>query len=551
MKNRYRSLSILAACLGFFLLGLVVARREALSTSDVLLASRINGLDFSQAERDSMLGNLAEYRNNYDSLRKQSLPNEVAPSAVFNPLPVGYYPPQGIDKLVYSPLPKVTLPADSNTLAYLPVRHLAELIRTRQITSVQLTRFYLNRLKKFNPTLNCVVTLTEDTALAQASRADAEIKAGKYRGPLHGMPYGAKDLFAAKGYVTTWGAQPYRKQMLNEDAAVIQKMRAAGAVLCAKLTLGELAMGDGWFGGKTRNPWDANTGSSGSSAGSASAVSAGLLPFALGTETLGSIVSPSTVCGTTGLRPTFGRVSRAGAMALSWSMDKIGPICRDVEDAVLVLAAIHGKDAKDAATIPAQLSYTYNKPLSGIRIGYVKRGFERKYAFHVQDSVALEVLRKLGAQLIPIELPRTPSITYLLLAEGAAAFDDLTRSHQDSLLAQQNKNAWPNLFRSARFVPAVEYIQAMRMRTLLIAQMDKLMQTVDVYLAPSWGPNLTLTNLTGHPCIVVPAGFSDKGMPTSLSFTGKLFDEGTLAVVARAYQSATNWHLRHPPMALK
>jgi Asp-tRNA(Asn)/Glu-tRNA(Gln) amidotransferase A subunit family amidase len=551
MKNRYRLFVFAAACLGCLLLGMGIARREALSTSDVLLASRIIGLDFSQAERDSMLGNLTEYRNNYDSLRKQSLPNEVAPAMVFSPLPVGYYPAQGADKMVYSPLPKVALPADSNTLAFMPVRQLAELIRTRQITSVQLTRFYLNRLKKFTPTLNCVVTLTEDTALAQAARADAEIRAGKYRGPLHGMPYGAKDLFAAKGYATTWGAQPYRKQVLNEDAAVIQKLRAAGAVLCAKLTLGELAMGDGWFGGKTRNPWDATQGSSGSSAGSASAVSAGLLPFALGTETLGSIVSPSTVCGTTGLRPTFGRVSRAGAMALSWSMDKAGPICRDVEDAVLVLAAIHGKDVKDAATIPAQLTYNYNKPLSGLRIGYAKRAFERKYGFRVQDSVALAVLRKLGAQLIPIELPRTPNITYLLLAEGAAAFDELTRSHQDSLLAQQNKNAWPNLFRSARFVPAVEYIQAQRVRTQLITQMDQLMQTVDVYVAPSWSGNLTLTNLTGHPCIVVPAGFTDKGLPTSISFTGRLFDEGTLAVVARAYQNATDWHLRRPSMALR
>ncbi len=547
-KNNLRWLLLALTC---FALGWGYARRETLTTSDVLLASRFIGLDFSQAERDSMLSDLTQYRSYYDSMRTRPLPNDVAPALVFNPLPMGYTVPKGPDRLVYGPLAKTKLPTDTTTWAYLSVRELGELLRTRQATSTRLTRYFLNRIRQYNPVLNCVVTLTADTALAQAARADAEIKAGKYRGTLHGIPYGIKDLFAVRGYPTTWGGQPYRNQQFTEDAAVVKKLREGGAVLCAKLTLGELAMGDTWFGGKTRNPWYVPDGSSGSSAGSASAVSAGLLPFAIGTETLGSIVSPSTVCGITGIRPTFGRVSRAGAMALSWSMDKVGPMTRSVEDAMVVLAAIHGKDVKDVSTIAAPLTYTHSQPLKGLRIGYAKRQFERNYAFKKQDSVALGVLRSLGAQLIEVQPPPPRNLYFVLIAEGAAAFDELTRTHQDSLLAQQHKDAWPTTFRAGRFIPAVEYIQAQRMRTQLIVEMDVLFQMVDVYVAPSWSSNLSLTNLTGHPCVVVPAGVTPAKdgkpeLPTSISFTGRLFDEGTAAAVAHAYQQATKWHLQRP-----
>lgn len=537
-----------AALVLVFLLGWGIGRSEKITSSDVLLASRLIGLDFSAAERDSMVDQLTAFRESYDSLRAHSIAPSVAPSVEFNPLPVGFVPPQGADRMRLSPLAQVTLPADTSEWPYLSVRVWGELIRTRKISSVRLTKFYLARLKRYDPKLHCVVTLTEDTALAQARKADLEINAGRYRGPLHGIPYGAKDLFAAKGYPTTWGAAPFRTQRFDSDAAVIRKLREAGAVLCAKLTLGELAMGDTWFGGMTRNPWDTSQGSSGSSAGSASAVSAGLLPFALGTETLGSIVSPSTVCGVTGIRPTFGRVSRAGAMPLSWTMDKVGPIGRTVEDCMVVLHAIHGVDPLDGCTRAATLRYDASRPLTGLRIGYVKQGFERRYGFRAQDSASLVMLRKLGAQLVPISLPASRDLWWVLYAEGAASFDELTRSHRDSLLAQQGKGAWPNAFRAARFIPAVEYIQAQRLRSEVIAQMAQLFTKIDVYVAPSWGSNLALTNLTGHPCVVVPNGFSARGTPTSISFTSQLFDEGAAATVANAYQQATEWHLRRPKL---
>ncbi|MEY4541189.1 MAG: hypothetical protein RLZZ306_2946, partial [Bacteroidota bacterium] len=441
---------------------------------------------------------------------------------------------------------------DKNDLAFYNVRQLAELIKTKKISSVELTKFYLERLKKYDPQLQCVVTLTEDLALKQATQADAEIALGKYRGLLHGIPYGAKDLLAKKGYKTTWGSVPFKDQVLDYDAVVVERLEKAGAVLCAKLTLGELAWGDVWFGGTTKNPWNLKRGSSGSSAGSASSVAAGLLPFAIGSETLGSIVSPSSECGDTGLRPTFGRVPRTGAMALSWSMDKLGPICRTVEDCAIVFNAIYGKDGKDLTVMDAPFQFDgTKKDLKGIKIGYLKADFEGKYGSKTTDSLTLITMKKLGAELIPMELPNLPSndISFLLTVEGAAAFDDITRSGKDDMMVRQIKNAWPNAFRAARFVPAVEYIQANRHRSLLIQDFHQKLGGIDVYLSPALsGRNLTMTNLTGHPCVVLPNGFRKEGRPTSITFMGKLFGEGKLLQVAKIYQEATDFHLKHPKL---
>lgn len=518
-------------------------------TVDVInQAEKILGLDFTDAEADSMINDLNDNRKDFESIRKIPLDNSVAPALYFNPLPVGFEFEKTYLPFKASQIGAVNLPADRDDLAYYSVRELAELLRTKKISSVELTKFFLDRLKKYDTKLHYAITITEDLALKQAVQADNEIKAGKYRGLLHGIPYGAKDLLAVKGYKTTWGSVPYKDQIIDQDAVVIQRLEKAGAVLCAKLTLGELAMGDVWFGGKTLNPWDLNRGSSGSSAGSASSVAAGLLPFAIGSETLGSIVSPSTECGTTGLRPTYGRVPRTGAMTLSWSMDKLGPICRTVEDCAIVFNAIQGVDGQDFTCMEAPFNYDGTRGLQGIRIAYLKNDFERKYPNKSMDSLSLVVLKKLGAELIPLELPDLPSndISFLLGVEAAAAFDELTRSGKDDLMVRQTKNAWPNAFRSARFIPAVEYIQANRHRTLLIQEMERRMKGIDVYLSPSFGRNLTLTNLTGHPCVVLPNGFRPEGRPTSITFMGKLFGEAKLLQVAKAYQDATDFHKKHP-----
>ncbi|MCS7018339.1 MAG: amidase [Cytophagales bacterium] len=521
-----------------------------ITASVVAEASKIIGLDFTLAERDSMIDELVRARNNYTRMRTVPLPNQVAPALVFHPSPSRLNPASRQSTFKISQQQKVVLPANREELAFYSVTQLAELIRTRQISSEELTKFFLERLKKYNEKLLCVVTLTEERALAEARQADAEIKAGRYKGLLHGIPYGAKDLLAAKGYPTTWGSPIYKNQVIDQDAAVVQRLRQAGAVLVAKLSVGEFAWGDVWFGGTTRNPWNPNQGSSGSSAGSASAVAAGLLPFAIGTETLGSIVSPSTVCGTTGLRPTFGRVSRTGCMALAWSMDKIGPIARTVEDCAVVFQAIYGPDGTDPSVRNYPFTYDATQSIKGLRIGYVKSDFERNYPFKQHDSLALVKMREMGMELIPIELPNLPTreLSMIITCEGAAAFDELTRNNLDDQMVRQIKNAWPNVFRAGRFIPAVEYIQANRIRTLLMEQMEEIMKNVDVYIAPSWaGTNLTLTNLTGHPAVVVPNGFRN-GTPVSITFTGKLYDEGTLLRVAKAYQDATNFHLQHPSL---
>ena len=525
---------------------------QTLTVEIVKQAEKIMGLEFTPAEADSMLVELNDNRKNFEDNRKVELKNEVCPALIFNPLPVGFEFDKGASSFKPSDLQAIKMPVDKSELAYYSIRQLAELIRTKQISSIELTKFFLERLKKYDVQLACVVTLTEDLAIQQATQADAEIKVGKYRGLLHGIPYGAKDLLAKKGYKTTWGSVPYKDQVLDYDAVVVERLEKAGAVLCAKMTLGELAWGDVWFGGMTKNPWDLKRGSSGSSAGSASAVSAGLLPFAIGSETLGSIVSPSSECGDTGLRPTFGRVPRTGAMALSWSMDKLGPICRTVEDCAIVFNQIYGKDGKDLTVMDAPFVFDgTKKDLRGIKIGYLQKDFEGKYPNKTMDSLTLVMMKKLGADLIPLELPNLPSndISFLLSVESAAAFDDLTRSNRDDLMVRQIKNAWGNVFRAARFVPAVEYIQANRHRTLLIQDFHTKLKDLDVYLSPAFASkNLTMTNLTGHPCVVLPNGFRKEGRPTSITFMGKLFGEGKLLQVAKIYQDATDFHLKHPKL---
>lgn len=466
-------------------------------------AERLAGLEFTDQERDLMLDGLNDYLEKYRKLRTVTLDNSVAPALRFDPIPPGMVFETQRRPIRISTARKVEVPSNLEDLAFWPVLDLAGLIQSRRVSSVQLTNMYLDRLKRYDPKLQCVITLTEELAQKQAKRADEEITAGRYRGLLHGIPWGAKDLLAVKGYKTTWGAMPYKDQMIDLDATVVKRLEEAGAVLVAKLTLGALAWGDVWFGGKTRNPWDPEKGSSGSSAGPATATAAGLVGFSIGTETWGSIVSPSTICGVTGLRPTFGRVSRYGAMALSWSMDKIGPICRTVEDCAVVLDAIYGPDDKDATVVDLPFNWDASGDAKTLKVGYLKSDFEKDREdaqWKANDLATLDVLRDLGFNLTPIELPDYPieAMALILNVEAAAAFDELTRSNRDDLLVRQIQNAWPNGFREARMVPAVEYIQANRLRTLVMKAMQERLAGIDVYVSPSFeGQNGLLTN---RPC---------------------------------------------------
>ncbi len=529
---------------------------KKVQTKDIAVMEKIIDLPFTSQERKLMLEDIRNHARIYRQLRQVPLPNSVPPALQFNPFPSGEQkspaPTPSSSELSSSVTTVIKRPDNLEELAFYPVTALAQLIRSRQVTATELATMYLSRLKKYGPKLECVVTLTEDLALAQAKRADEEIAAGHYRGPLHGIPWGAKDLLATKGIRTTWGAAPYKEQVPEEDATVVKKLEEAGAVLLAKLTLGELAWGDVWFGGRTRNPWDYEQGSSGSSAGSAAAMAAGLVAFAIGSETWGSIVSPSSRCGVTGLRPTFGRVSRHGAMALSWSMDKIGPIARSVDDCALIFQAIIGPDGQDLTCVDMPFEWDPDADIKTIRVGYLKKEFEKDYRNKKNDLATLEILRQLGVELIPFELPSdlpVDSLSFILNVEAAAAFDELTRSNKDELLVRQIRNAWPNVFRQARFIPAVEYIQANRIRWLLMKEMAARMEKIDVYVAPSFGgSNLLLTNLTGHPAVVVPNGFDDRGRPSSISFIGQLFGEAKALRIARAFQQATDFHQRHPQL---
>lgn len=515
-------------------------------------AQNLIGLSFDTAQQRMMQRNLTNALASYEAMRENHLDNSIYPALLFTPR---FTYPEGMQREENQWfLPdNVIRPESDEELAFMTVGQLAYLVKTRQVSSLELTKVYLDRLKRYGDTLKCVVTLTENLALQQAEAADREIRAGNYRGPLHGIPYGVKDLLAVEGYKTTWGAEPYQEQVIESTATVVRKLEEAGAVLVAKLSMGALAMGDLWFGGRTLNPWNMEQGSSGSSAGSASSTSAGLVAFSIGTETLGSIVSPSTRCGVTGLRPTFGRVSRSGAMALSWSMDKIGPICRSAEDCAIVFDIIRGSDGEDPTVVDLPFNYRAETDIKTMRIGYLKPVFDQDYNGSANDRAVLSAFRKMGAELIPVEfdfgdLP-LQSMRIILSAEAAASFDELTRSGLDSLLSGQGAGDWPNSFRAARFIPAVEYIQANRYRTILMQQMEAIMKDVDVVIAPSRrGNQLLVTNLTGHPCVVVPNGFNREGSPTSISFIGRLYDEASILIAAKAYQDATGFDEQHPPM---
>jgi Asp-tRNA(Asn)/Glu-tRNA(Gln) amidotransferase A subunit family amidase len=568
-------------------------------------AAIIAGIPIEEAQKAALLEGLNSQRDDVLEIRKLDLPNAVAPAFLFDPVPGGMQLQTVRKPIRISAPPQVSDEVRTDEqYAFLTLRELAELVRTRRVSSTALTKMYLARLKRYDPLLHFVITLTEERALKQAAAADAEIAAGNYRGPLHGIPWGGKDLLAVKGYPTTWGAGGFEHQAFDYDAEVVKRLDAAGAVLIAKLSMGALAQGDLWFGARTRNPWNPKQGSSGSSAGSASATAAGCVGFSLGTETLGSISSPSTRCGATGLRPSFGLVPRTGAMALSWTMDKIGPICRAVEDCAIVLSVIYGQDGHDLSVQAAAFNWDAEFDWRSLRVGYIKTAFEPRVMPDIKaptdpkDKAAadasqkriarttlaiarsnydlrfasdgLEVIRrKLGVDLIPVAIPEFPygSIVPVLEAEAAAAFDQLTLTGRDKLLTGQEPYDWPNQFRVARFYSAVDYIQAMRARTLAIAKMTELFEQVDVIVTPSEGTQLVATNLTGQPAVIVPNGIrgddapaaphagdedfwdaGGPGTPVSLTFLGALYSDARVAAFARAYQEATGFHKLHPKL---
>jgi Asp-tRNA(Asn)/Glu-tRNA(Gln) amidotransferase A subunit family amidase len=568
-------------------------------------AAALAGIAIADEYKQAMLDGLNQQRGDYEDIRKLHLPNSVAPAFVFDPLPPGATVQSERAKPVYSKAPAtLTAPSNLEDLAFASAMDLADLLRRRKISSVNLTEMYLTRLKRYNLILLFGITLTEERALNLAREADADIAHGHYRGPLHGLPWGAKDLLAVKGYPTTWGAGGFEHQTIDDDATVVKRLDAAGAVLIAKLTLGALAMGDKWYGGRTRNPWNPKQGSSGSSAGPASATSAGCVAFSIGSETLGSISSPSTRCGVTGLRPTFGFVPRTGAMALSWTMDKLGPICRAVEDCAAVLQAIYGPDGHDLSVRDAAFNWNADLDWKSLKVGYLKasfdpdqppppekpapatetaeqkkqrehraaerdsfrarRDYDRKY-----DLAALDKLHAMGVNLIPLELPKLPfgAMVPLLTAEAAASFDELTTTGRDKLLTEQGPEDWPNSFRVARFYPAVEYIQANRARSLAIQQMSALFEKADVIVASTNSEQLVVTNLTGHPSCIVPNGLrgddaptppavdtgdddqiGGPGTPVSITFLAGHYQDAKLCAFARAYQQATGFEKLHPKL---
>lgn len=532
------------------------AQQPGVDTALITAASKLIDISLTPAEKDSMKGNLRARQANYERMHRLPLDNSQPYPFSFNPAPAGFVLPTKQEKIKWDLPQNVALPADKNALAFYSILQLASLIKNKKISSVELTQFFIDRLKKWGDTLHCIINLTEDIALQQARQADDELKKGIYHGPLHGIPYGLKDLFAVKGTKTTWGGTPFRDQVVDEDAFVYQQLKKAGAVLCVKLSLGALAMGDLWYGGRTRNPWNLRGGSSGSSAGSAAATAAGLLPFAIGTETQGSIVSPSNVCGATGLRPSFGSVSRSGAMVLSWSMDKIGPICRSAEDAALVFSFIKGTDGKDGSAVDHAFNYTGKPDWKKMRIAYASNYFKNIPAGSPQWQV-IEQLKKLGAQVQETVFPDSVMYPFniadiVLNSESGAAFDAFSRSRLDDELTGQNRNDWPNSFRAARFIPAVEYINANRHRYTLINSMYSFMKNYDVLIVPTFaGSQLSITNLTGNPVVCLPVGFTQNGLPVSICFLGNLYDEASPLTLAKAYQDATEFNKKHPEKFLQ
>lgn len=534
----------------------------AITAEHVSAAAAIAGLEFTEDERAAIAEDLTEALSGYESLREIGLPNHRLPSMTFDPQIGGAsLPSKSRSDGVTMDFDTAERPAREEDLAFAGVATLATLLRTRQVSSVELTELYLARLRRFDDQLEAVITYTEERAMDAARAADAELDAGEWRGPLHGVPYGAKDLLAIEGYPTTWGAEPYKNQTINETATVIRKLDEAGAVCIAKLTLGALAWGDVWFGGTTKNPWNVEQGASGSSAGPGSAVAAGCVPFAIGSETLGSIVSPSTRNGVTGLRPSFGAVSRHGAMALSWTMDKLGPMARSAVDCAIVLDAIRGPDDADPSSIDLPFAFNPNDNVMNLRVGFLESAFEQDYPGSDADRAALDVLRGRVSGLTPVEWPESPPagpILNTLQVEAAAAFDELTRSGADDMMVRQERNAWPHVFRAARMVPAVEFVQMNRHRTVLMQEMHRVMEPFDVVITPTYaGGTLGITNLTGHPCICLPNEFapvedagpdSPRREPRSFTMIGGLYKDAEVALLAHAYQEETDFHTQRPPI---
>jgi len=548
-----KKLLVLLLLISFFF---TRAQTKADSIATIQNWAKWYDLDFTNAEADSMMSNLVNFRQSYAKMHQRLPKNDLAFPMAFKPAPVGFKIPMSQQKISWQIPANVSLPKDKNDLAFYSILQLASLIKNKKISSMELTQFFIDRLKKWGDTLESVITLTEELAMKEAKQADDELKKGIYRGPLHGIPYGLKDLFAVRQYKTTWGSTPYKDQVVDEDAFVYTQLKNAGAVLCAKLSLGALAYNNKWFGGETKNPWNLKQGSSGSSAGSAASVVAGLLPFTIGTETLGSIVSPSTRCGATGLRPTFGTVSRSGAMVLCWTLDKAGPICRSAEDDAIVYYYIKGTDGKDASAVDHAFNYNQKADVKKMRVAFAQNYFN-KLAKDAPEWKVLDEFKSMGVTPQPVTFPDSTIVQFNLIgiilnAESAAAFDELTRTNRDDLIERQDKDFWPNSFRSARMIPAVEYINAIRYRSELCQQINDFMKNYDVVIVPTFaGSQLAVTNLTGHPVVCMPMGFNQRGLPLSITLIGNLYDEASILEAAKAYQDHTDHHKKHPEKFLQ
>ena len=535
-------LTLLFICTSFTLVA-----QDTLTKIDVNASAKLADLTFSEKELEMMMPDLKENIMDFRKMHSLSLNNSVGMS-IAQRLAI---PTEKQEKIKWKYNKKISMPINKNEIAFYSIQQLGSLLRNKSMTSVELTTFFIERIKKYADTLQCVVSLTESIALEQASKADEELKKGIDRGPLHGIPYGLKDLFAVKNTNTTWGAQPYKDQKIDQDAYVYTRLKEAGGVLVAKFSLGALAMGDYWFAGRTKNPWNTTLGSSGSSAGSASATVAGLVPFAIGTETHGSIISPSHTCGATGLRPTFGSTSRSGAMTLSWSLDKVGPICRSAEDAATVFSFIHGTDGKDESAVNRSFNLSNKSGIKNLKIGYAKNHFERLDS-NSQEWGVIKAFREQGIEVQPMYLPDTDVYKFDIIglvigAEAAAAFDEFTRVGLDDQMTRQTRYDWPNYFRVSRMIPAVEYVNANRHRSILMQKMNQAMQEYDVIITPSFGNRqLAITNLTGHPALCMPIGFTKQGTPNSITLLANLFREEELVTVGSFFQKITDHDEKHP-----
>lgn len=549
---------VLRIVLIFFLVSShsIIYSQNNITAAQIENLEKMYDLHFTPAKRDSMTDQLKTFFQYYRYLHSFNMPNSVPLPQWFDPVLPGMNFDPKQNKLHWNIPENVTVPKDSGELAFYSIIQLASLIKRKKISSVELTKFFISRLKQYGDTLHCVISLTEDIALAQAQKADNDLKKGIYKSPLQGIPYGLKDLFAVKNTKTTFGTPPFKNQVIDEDAFVYSQLEKAGAVLVAKLSMGELAMDDIWFGGQTKNPWNLQQGSNGSSAGSASATVAGLVPFAIGTETYGSIVAPSAVCGATGLRPTFGSVARTGGMTLAWTSDRIGPICRSAEDAAVVFAYIHGAESADRASRNMPFNYTGSVNLLNVKVAYAKNYIDTLPENSAERNV-INTLRSAGVKVTAIDFPSNLHTNDLLVtiwaAESAAAFDPLTRSGEDEKMVQQWKSRYPNMFRSARFIPAVEYINVCRLRYLVMQQAFPLLSQFDIVIVPSMADEpMALTCLTGNPSITLPSGFLADGSPASITFIGgKLYSEATITAFAKRFQLLTNYHLQHPEMFTK